>query len=421
MADSVEIKEIHPCQRELAIQVPAEEMEKDLEEVYRRLARSRRVPGFRPGKAPRSVLETHFGKETRAEALSDRALRSYLQAVKDRSIPAIGDPVFGDVHWEEKGDLTFTVRVDVHPTMELKEYRGIPVSAVETGVSEEEVERVIASFRERSGSFEVVTDRELKFGDWALVDYRAVSDPAVSPATNVLLELKADDPRGLAPQIAGMKPGETRAATLSLPPGEGKEGRKVDLALTLKEIKKRTVPELNDELAKSWGEFDTLGEVREKVKTSLLKQKEEEARSAREEQAAERLLKDNVFPLPPRALERMAADNLQNLARYRDGLRMKDGGEVSEDRLAALARERAEKDLRLIFILEEIARREKIAIDAQTLGEEIGEIARQRKENPAAARRILEKNGEIPALEDRLRRRAALALVVEAAAVARAG
>jgi trigger factor len=417
MTDKVDIKDIGPCQKELSIRVPAEEMKKDLDEVYRQLARSRRIPGFRPGHAPRAVLETHFGKEARAEALYNGARTGYVRAIQEMSIPVVGDPVFEGLSWEGEGDLVFTARVDTHPAVELKEYRGIEIAAGETGVSEEEVEKMIASFRERSAVFEVVSGREVAAGDWAVVDYRAVSDASVPPRESVLLELRADDPRSLAPQIVGMKPSETRTVTLSLPVQEGAAERKVELSLTLKEIKKRVLPELSDELAKTWGDFSTVDEVRKKVSAGWKERKEKAAREAREEQVVARLLRDNVFPLPPRALEQMAAGHREDFKRYRSALRSQDGTEMSEEKLAALARERAEDDLRLIFILEEIARREKVSVDARSLGEEISRIAHQNQQAPSEVRRAMEASGDIPALEERLRRRSALALVVAAAVV----
>lgn len=417
MSAGIDSKDIGPCQRELSIRVPAEEMAKELDEAYQQLARSRRIPGFRPGKAPRAVLESRFGKEARSEALSKAAGRGYVRAVKDGSIPIVGDPVFNGLSWEEGGDLVFTARVDIRPAVDLKEYRGIKVAAGETAVSREEVDQVIASFRERSAVFEVVSGREVAAGDWAVVDYRAVSDGSVSPRENILLELKADDPRSLAPQIAGMKPSETRTVKLSLPAEAGKEARQVELSLTLKEIKKRVLPSLSDELAKTWGDFKSVDEVRAKVTAGMKERKEKAAREEREEQVVSRLLRDNVFPLPPRALEETAASTLEDLKRYRSALRGEGGAEMSEEKLAALARERAENDLRLVFILEEIARRENLSVDAQSLGEEIARIARERRQAPSEVRRSLEENGDIPGLEERLRRRQALALVVEASVV----
>lgn len=417
MTDRVDIKEIGPCQKEISIRVPAAEMAQELDEAYQQLALSRRIPGFRPGKAPRAVLEARFGREARSEALYHGAQRGYLRTIREAEIPIVGDPVFEGLSWEGTGDLAFTARVEVRPAVGLKEYRGIEVTASDAAVKEEEVEKVIASFRERSAVFEVVSGRSVAPGDWAVVDYRPVEEGAVAPAANVLIELTVDDPKSLAPQIAGMRPSETRTVTLSLPAEEGKAARQVALSLTLKEIKKRVLPDLNDELAKTWGDFNSLSEVRAKVSAGLKERKEKAAAEAREEQVVARLLKDNVFSLPPRALQGMAASNLEDLKRYRAALRGRDGEELGEEKLAELARTRAERDLRLVFILEEIARREKISVDAQALGEEIGRLAREHRQPPASVRRTLEENGDIPVVEERLRRRRALALVVETSVV----
>lgn len=419
--DKVEISETHPCQRELTIQVPPEVMEEELESVYRRLGQGRRIPGFRPGKAPRSVLERYFGKEAKAEAIKNRMARSYSQTLKEKELKVVGEPTFSEVRWEGDEPFNFKVTVDIGPTVELKNYKGIRVTRENSRVDEKEISQALESLRERSASFEVVEDRPLKEGDWALVDYRELKGAQAEWVENVLLEIRSSSEEVLSGQLLGLNPGQTRTVKLKSPLSGSPDKSSVgegEFEVRVKEIKKKIIPELNDDLARTWGGFEGLNEVKDKLRESIQKNKEAKVRGLMEDQVIAFLVNKHKFPLPPTALEHLTKDYLEELQQI-----SKDRGEVAKEEdkadaeLLKTAREKAERDLRLLFLLEEIARRENIEVDPKDIGEEVGRLAQQQGFNPVQYRQELESSGKMSILENRLHRRRVMDFLIREAKI----
>jgi trigger factor len=413
----IEIKETHPCQREVIIRIPPEAMAEELTAVYRRFSQSRRIPGFRPGKAPREILEKRFVKEARAEAIGNRMAKCYSQAVREKGLKVVGDPVFKEVNWEDDQPAVFKAVVDIEPEVEIKHYKGIRVIKKIPKVDEKEVEDAFAALRERSASFEVVEGRELREGDYALIDYRTKQDEKSPWIENMLVEIRSGLSGDFSGQLVGMKQGEERAVKFKPLPPEGggeKPEREIELAVRLREIKTKRLPELNDELASHWGDFKNLEEVRAKLRESILSRKEEATRSL-EEQVMSFLLDKHRFVLPPRLSARMEEDYLGELRRYRGG----ETGEGSD--LEEKARQRAERDLRLLFILNAIARSENLKVDPKAVGEEIRRQAYRMGTAPADYQRDLEEKGEMTLIESRLLRQQTMDFLLKEAKVKETG
>ena len=373
-------------------------MIKELDRVYEELRRSRRVPGFRPGKASRAVLQVRFGNEARRQALQSQVARGYREAIRENNIKALGDPDFKEVEWAGEGDLSMKVVVDIAPEVEPKGYQAISLNKKKVQVDDEEVEAALQNLREHAASFEVVEDRELREGDWAQVDYRSLQGQDSSWLENAMLEIKKPELDKFSAQLAGLKPGQTRTVEIELE--KEKEG-KSRLEVKLKEIKKRVLPELNDALAQSWGNFKDMTEVREKIRQDLEREKETDARKDLENQVTKYLIGKNDFSLPPGVLERLTKDYQEEIKR----LTSAGAKDAPEEDYQKRAREMAENELRLTFLLDAIAVREKIEVDPRILGEEVGRLAVRQKVDPAELRNQLRQSGKLDLLEDRLRRR----------------
>lgn len=412
------IREVAPCRREVAVEVSAAEMGEELARVLRRIGRGAQIPGFRPGKAPDRVISSRFGAEARREALQNKLSESFFQGCREHSLPILGSPEFSEVSWEDDSPLKFKASFDITPSFELAPYRGIELVKPAASVSEEEIEQELEKLRERSATFETEATRPLRAGDFALVDYRS-QDPKQSDdeetawVEGILLEIKppeADD--DFSGQLLGLEPGEIRSVRMKEDGKEKKENPPL-LQVRLQEIKKKVLPDLSDELASTWGPFANLQEVRLKLEEALGEQREEQARRNMESQALEKLKGANEFALPPTALKSFQEGQLALLRSWSQN------GEKApaEEELAARAAELAEGELKAIFILREIARREKIEVSPAELGEEIAREARQRGENPSTYRKRLEEEDSLSAVEDRLRRQRALELVLAEAEI----
>ncbi len=412
----VTVKETHPCRRELLIEVPPETMEEELSTVYAGIGRTSRIPGFRPGKAPRKVLEKYYREDARSRTIENRIQKDYLQALEEQDFGVLGDPEISDVNWSVGGPLNFKVAVEISPPVELKEYRGIKLKRKFRPVTESDVDQVIEELRERKAEYSTEPPRPAAVGDWALVDYLPPGREEDKWVEGALIEISGEESRGVGFQLVGLEPGEVREVTL---PGSGPDGEKPEdqvFPVRLREIKKRVLPEVDDDWARGWGEYSGVEELRKQIRDDIARTRQLEARRNLESQAAALLLKGSDFPLPPTALENLVASRLNELKRMTAG-GGKEAEGTSDEELAAAARQGAEEELKLVFILREIARMEKLEPDPKALGEEIAQLARREGIPPAQVREALEKRGQIPLLRDRLLRRQAMDWVIEQARI----
>ncbi len=412
----VTVKETHPCRKELRVEVSPEAMEEELSLVYGQIGRSRRIPGFRPGKAPRRVLEKHFAGDARARAIENRVGKAYVEAVGEQEFRVLGDPEISDIDWSDGGALTFKAAVEISPPVKLRAYRELKLKRKVRPVAESDVDEVIEDLRQRKAEYITEPPRPAAAGDWALVDYLPPGRPDDGWVEGALIEIAADGEQGVGGQLVGLEPDQVREVTL---PGAGEEtpaGEPPVFPVRLREIKKRVLPEADDEWARGWGEYSGIGELRKQIREDLAESRRLEARRDLESQAKEILLEGGDFPLPPAALGQLVDNRLAELRRLTAG-----SGEGEEpesgEKLAAAARTEAEKELRLIFILREIARAEELELDPRALSEEIGLLARREGVEPARLRQALEEKGRIPMLRDSLLRRRALDFVIEQARI----
>ncbi len=413
---TVTVKETHPCRRELLIEVSPEAMEEELSSVYKNIGLGCRIPGFRPGKAPRRVLEKHFGADARARTIENRVQKAYQEALPEQEFRVLGNPEIIDVDWPEGGSLQFKARVEISPPVKLREYRGLKLKRKVSPVEESDIDRVIDDLRERKAEYITEPPRPAAAGDWALVDYLPPGRKDEQWVEGALLEITEDREKGVGAQLIGLEPGGSREVTL---PGSGEDDSETSPAVfpvRLREIKKRVLPEADDEWARLWGEYAGLEDLRKQIGEDIARSRDLQARREMEEQAGELLLQGYDFPLPPSALESLIESRLEQYRRM-SGRPPQETDSSPDEKAAAAARREAEKELRLVFILREIARAEKLEVDPRALGEEVTGLARREGVPPAQLRQVLEERGQIPVIQDRLLRRRALDFVIEEARI----
>ncbi len=413
---TVTVREDHPCRRELLIEVSPEAMEEELSSVYKNIGLGVRIPGFRSGKAPRRVLEKHFSAEARAQTMESQLQKAYKEALQEQEFPVLDNPKISDVDWPDGGPLSFKALVEISPPVKLQEYRGLKLRRKVKPVEKSDIDQAIDDLRERKAEYITDSPRAAVAGDWALVDYLPPGQKDDEWVEGALLEISDDRERGVGAQLIGLEPGQSREVTL---PDSGKESGEAAppvFPVRLREIKKRVLPEADDEWARLWGEYADLEELRKQIGEDIARSRDLRARRELEEQAGELLLQGYDFPLPPSALENMIESRLQNYRR-RSGQSSETNVTTPDEKVVAAARQESEKELRLIFILREIARAEKLELDPRTLGEEIAGLARREGVPPAQLRKVLEERGQIPILQDQLLRGRVLDFVIEQARI----
>jgi len=376
----------------LQIELPPEEVSKEWDAIANSFARFAKIPGYRPGKAPRAVIEKRFRKEIHDELTKKLVSRSYHDAIEQKQLRVVSLTNVEDVQFGDDKSMRFRATVVTAPEFELPEYRNIPVQLPDTKVSEVEVDAALERLREQSADFADVPERGLQMEDFAVLDFegaiegRPISEIAPNASKNLhggkkfWLHVAPENflPR-FCEQIVGMKRGETRSVQVEFPaefPVAELAGKKADYAVTLNEIKQKVLPAIDDAFAARLVPGKTAVDLRHVIEHDLEHEKEHEVERAKESQIVKFLHEHTAFDLPLPLLKsetRRALNELVHGNRARgvpdDILKGK------EKELVEGAGSLAAHRLKTNFILSRIAEREKIEVSREELDARIREEA----------------------------------------------
>ena len=303
----------------LRIELPPDEVRKEWDSIANNYARYARIPGYRPGKAPKAVVERKFRKDIQEEVTKKLVSKSYHEAVAEKQLRVVSLTNLEDVQFGDDQSMRFRAPVVTAPEFELPEFKNIPVEVPSSEVTDEEIARALDGLREQAADFTDVSDRPLAIEDFAVLDFEGAVDglPIAELAPNASKNLQggkkfwlrvAPDnflPR-FAEQIVGMSPGETRSVQVEFPaefPVTELAGKRADYAVTLNEIKQRVLPELNDEFANKLMPGKTLHDLRHTIEHNLEHEKEHEIERAKEAGIIRYLHERISFDLPPALLK----------------------------------------------------------------------------------------------------------------------
>ncbi len=364
---------------EIAPDTVAQEMEKALADV----AKKARIPGFRPGKAPKAIVEKHYGDEVRSEVVQRLVSEHYLRALQDNNLNPVEMPHIENVSSLAKGQpLSFSATVEVRPQIQLGNYDGIEVKEQSLAVTDEEMGQTLDRLREMYAQLEVVEGRPLEQTDTAIIDFEGfregkaiegakASDHMLALGTNSLIP-------GFEEQLVGMKQGESREINVTFPADYNNKdlaGKDALFKVSLKEIKKKVLPELNDDFAKDIGGNKSLDELKEGIKKDLEARKRDEQATAQREQIMTKLVDAHTFDVPPGMVE----GELQSMARQQATRMARRGADLKNFDLAKFRDENralAEKRVKGTLLLDVIAEKEKIDVTDQELNSALAGMAR---------------------------------------------
>jgi trigger factor len=313
-----------PSESEAVLHVELDwpELEKASDKAYRKLAQKTKVPGFRPGRAPRSMLERMVGKETLyQEGLEDLVDNAYREAVREHNLTPLAKPDVEAPELEIGQPYTFTARVAVLPPVKLGDYHSLRVPYPSTDVTDEDVERVVERMRENQAMW-LPAERPAQYGDQVTVDLKLTAgDRQVSDLHDnefQLVEDRAGIYTGMDQQLVGMSEGESKEFTTTIPEGYANTelaGKEAQYAVTVKAVKYRELPELDDELAKASGEYETLDGMRASIREQLQQQHETESRRAFRENVLNAVVDQAEAEVHPILVEEETDQLLDELSR----------------------------------------------------------------------------------------------------------
>ena len=303
----------------LTIEVEAEEFDAAVEKAYRKTRRKIRVPGFRPGKAPRKIIEGMYGPEVfYEEAINAAFPDAYDAAVKEQELRAVGMPEVELDGRPDRAGFTFKATVPVYPEVTLGQYKGLSAPKMKVSVTDEDVEARIGQLADRNTRL-VSVEREAREGDTVVIDYEGFLDGAPfagGKGENHSLELGSHSfVPGFEEQLVGAKAGEERTLNITFPENYAQElaGKDTVFQVKVQEVKEKDVPELDDEFAKDVSEFDTLAELRDHLRASIEEEREAAARREFEDALIEQVAANITADIPDVLVENQAKRFLENL------------------------------------------------------------------------------------------------------------
>ena len=380
----VEVEKQPGSVSKLHIELPAEEVTREWDAIANNFARFAKIPGYRPGKAPRAVIDKRFRKEIQDELTKKLVSKSYHEAVEQKQLRVASLTNIENIEFGEDKSIRFRATVVTAPEFELPDYKNIPVQLPDTKVSEAEVEAALERLRDQSADFVDVPERVLQMGDFAVLDFegsienKPIGEIAPQASKNLRggkkfwlhLALENFLPK-FCEQLVGQNPGETRLVIVSFPGDFAvKElaGKKADYAVTLREIKEKVLPPIDDALAAKLVPGKTLADVRQMIEHDLEHAKEHDAERTKEAQIVKYLHERIQFDLPPALLQNETRRALAELVqRNRERGVTDDMLKEKEKELIDAAAGMAAHRLKTDFILHRIAEHEKVQVTKEDL------------------------------------------------------
>ncbi|OLC13407.1 MAG: trigger factor [Candidatus Rokubacteria bacterium 13_1_40CM_69_27] len=409
----VAVEAMEGCKRRLAVEAPVDLVQKEWERAYGRVQKQARLPGFRRGHVPRSLVKVHFSDDVRREVAQHLIPDVYRRALSEARLEPVDEPEFQDMRLEEGAPLSFVAVVEVKPAITLGEYRGLEVRHAPRPVTAAEVEETIQRMREQQAQFRSV-ERAAGPGDLVIMDYTLAIE-GQEPSSQVGYAFLVGD-GSVLPEvdqaISGMRAGDGRTVNFRCPDDHRREelrGKSGTATVKIVEVKEKVLPELNDELAKSLGEFETLEALRAEVLKQLEARRASEDRHALEDKIVDALLARHEFAVPDALIMRQVGHQIEH-ARERLRRQGVDPSGIQWDyaKLLAELRPGAERAVRRALLLEAIAEREGITPSPADLDAEVEKIARASQRPTPAIRRMMEKSGDLEGLGHGLRERMTL-------------
>lgn len=432
---NVTVESLPNCLATLRVEVGSDRITKTREELVAQFCKEVKVSGFRPGRVPRPIVEKRFQKEI-ADELETRAVNSTLEdAIREKGLRVIQVNNVEDVKISVGEGLSFSATVVTVPEFDLPEYKGIAISVPSVDVAESEVDQALESMRERMADFvDLKEDRGAQMGDFLVVDYKGTTGgvaiheafPKVGPilSSNEGFWVRMTDEAffpGFCAHLVGAKAGESRSFEIEVPadfPVEGFGGQKLQYAVTLKEIKVRVLPELNDEFASGFLKDKTLADLRNLVRSELEERRKKEVEGVKRDKVMEVLLGQVECELPEdmaraesnRVLSEVVREN-QSRGVTEEMLKQ------NEKELVASASQTARNRLKSSFILSRIAGQEGIQATREDLFSRIAAIAESSEMTFEKALKEVSKRRVIPQIQSDILAAKALDFVVSAATV----
>ncbi len=416
-----EFTDVSETQKTITIEIPTEVVDAEIDRIARGYMKQARLPGFRPGKAPQTIIKQRFKDQILHDVMHGLIPRAVEEALQERGIEPVDTPNIKDVALKEGRPLKFTAAVETVPALDPGDLSAITLHRPPVEISDDSVNDMLQRLRERAGKFEPVEGRPVADGDAVVADLdRTGPDGKTDHHDGITLQLGAPgNPPGFDANLIGLNEGDAKTFTIHFPesyPAEELANTDQTYTVMVKGIRRRVLPELDDEFAKDVGEFETLAVLRDRVRTDLQEEAQENSRRQVRGELFKQLSARITFELPGSLVDREMDRRLEEFARQLMSQHV-DPRQAGIDwaQFREAQREAARDAVASALVLDEIARREQITISGEDVDKEIERFATRAGRTPAALRAQLEKEGGISRLYAGLRREKAVDLALSRA------
>ena len=419
------VETLGPTRVKLTVEVPFDELKPSLDSAYRKFAQQVRIKGFRPGKVPPRILDQYVGRAAvLEEAVNDALPKLYGDAVRENSVEILGHPDINVTQFADGDQLVFTAEVDVRPEIELPDYEGLPVTIDAADVTDEQVDEQLSNLRERFATLKAA-ERPVESGDYVSLDLTATIDGnPVEDATanNLSYEVGSDSlVTGLDDALLGLSAGESKEFETQLRSGEH-GGSNAVATVTVRSVKLKEVPELDDEFAQTASEFDTIGELRADIQSRYARIAKLQQGVQARDRVLETLIDRVDMPMPEHVLEDEIGYRQQSLNQQLEqaGVTKADYASYENKTVEELDAEidaSARQAIKAQFVLDAIARKEELTVNEAELTDTILRRSRQAGMRPEQYAQEVVNSGGLAGLMSEVLRGKALALILEHAKI----
>lgn len=377
-------------ERHIQVSVPPEAVKDAEDKAAKRYASTVRLPGFRPGKAPATVVRKKFGEAIRQEALESIVREAYQEFIEKESIKVAAQPHVHDLKFEEGKPLTFELHLEVRPTIELARTNGFRIERPAATVTEEQLDQQIEQIRDEKATWSPVVEKPL-LGDMVNVQIATGADAGEGKSYPLVLGAGQAIP-GIEELVMEAKPGETIERPVKWPddfPDETQRAQTKTVRITVNEVKRKSAPALDDALAREVGDFESLDALRKAVRSDMERHAEHEVEANVRQQLIDQIIAANAFDVPKSWVQQF----VQNYA---------EAYQVPEDQREQFAgefRAMAERQIRRDLVIETLAEKEGLTATEKELDARISELADKKGANPGQIYAQLEKSGRLKEME----------------------
>ena len=411
---------VEGCKHSLEISVPLAEVTSETERVVLDIQKRAKLPGFRPGKATVSLIRKQFAGDIRQKVLENLIPKHLHKQFEAENLNVVGQPDIKDVHFHDGEPLRFTAEFEVIPQIELQDYRDVEVPYHDPEVTDEDVEKRLAEIREQKADYSNIDPRPLVDGDFAVVALESVAGVEGEPVKQdeMVLELGgADTFPAFTENLRGLSPGDEKEFAVAYPEDYGAArlaGKSVTFHTTVKGIRKKNLPEVNDEFAQDVGDYRNVEELREAIRKSIFAQRQFEAQQEAKEKIVDKLVELHQFPVPEFFVERQIKTRVEQSIRamVAEGIDPR-GVKLDWEKVRESQREKAIHEVKASMLLSRIAEREAVHATREEVDREVERAARQSREPVAALHMKYEKDGTLGRIASHIQTEKTLSFLFE--------